>query len=48
MEVDASEQLSLSCVRRTWDVIGVLVIWLANVGFVRSRIILYILYIRVG
>ena len=34
--------------RRTWDVVRILVVWLACVCFVRSRVVLYILYIWVG
>jgi len=47
MEIDAREQLSLSRMSRTGDAIRILVLWIACVGFVRSRVVLYVLYIGV-
>ena len=48
MEIDAREQLPLSRMRRTWDAIWILELWIACVGLVRSWVILYVLYIGVG
>lgn len=47
MEIDTREQLPLGRMRRAWDAIRILELWIARVGFVRSRIILYVLYIVV-
>jgi len=47
MEIDAREQLPLSRMRRTGDAIRILELWIACVGFVRPRVVLYVLYIGV-
>ena len=47
MEIDARKQLPLRRMRRTWDAIRILELRIACVGFIRSRIILYVLYIVV-
>ena len=48
MEIDAREQLPLRRMRRTWDATRIFIVWIACVGFIRSRVVLYVLYIGVG
>jgi hypothetical protein len=47
MEINPCEQLPLGRMRRTLDAIWILEFWIACVGFIRSWIILYVLYIGV-